>query len=178
MNIVISIVTHEHDGVLPGSAILILAVIDGLVDHDLRLGYCGYRESAHANVLQLTSCVGACTFGQNAHPAVTCIAGCLAKRVLALIDEKVIVWIKPLAVGCEHAVVPNAVAKEQQILRHVGLCRSSVLQHSEIATIGIGIGCATRELIVQLVGGNYIHPHTVMTLMELLKALCLLQQCA
>ena len=79
MNIVISIVTHEHDGVLPGSAILILAVIDGLVDHDLRLGYCGYRESAHANVLQLTSCVGACTFGQDAHPAVTCIADCLAK---------------------------------------------------------------------------------------------------
>ena len=31
------------------------------------------------------------------------------------------------------------------------------------------------EVGIVVGGGNYIHPHTVMTLMELLKALCLLE---
>ena len=90
--------------------------------------------------------------------------------------EQKVIRIQVAAIGCKHTVVPHAVAKEQKILWHVFHLGCLVGQHSQIAAIGIGIRRSTGKLIVKFICRNDVHTKTVMTFMEFLQSLCLLQQ--
>ena len=148
VQVVIAIITHKHQGVLPCSGIGIGGIIDGFIYQYLGFCRCGNGESAHRHVLQFTLRMTASPLAQDAHPAITHIAIDGTEGVFALIAEQVIVWIQVSAILSQHPVVPYAVAEEQEILRHICLRSRLVGQHTEIAAIGVGIGRATGELIV------------------------------
>ena len=63
------------------------------------------------------------------------------------------------------------------MLGHLGLVVSCpVVEHLEVATVGIGVGCATGKLIVELIGRHDIHAHRVAVAMHLCQALSLRSQ--
>ena len=70
-----------------------------------------------------------------------------------------------------HAVVPHAVAKQQQVRRHVGLCLCAVVEHLQIAAVCVGVGRTARKFVIQFVGRHYAHPHAVFLLVQFLYAL-------
>ena len=62
VEIVVAIITHEHQGILPSSSILVLHVVDGLVNQDLCLCSRCHRESSHGYILQLCTRVSTLAF--------------------------------------------------------------------------------------------------------------------
>ena len=77
---------------------------------------------------------------------------------------------------CNHAVVPQTVAEEQQVLRTVVLASGTVVEHLHVAAVRRSIGGTTRELIIEFVGRHKVHRHRVVLLVERLQSLRLLQQ--
>ena len=176
MEVLVAVIAHEHQGVLPGSGIGVLLVADGLVHQYLGFLRCSYRESSYRHILEFGSRIGSLSFTDDSQPAVAHIAGGLAERVIALMTEQVIIRIQQPAVCREHPVVPYAVAEEQQILGHVGSRSRPVAQHPEIAAIGIDIGGTAGEFIIEFIGGHDVHPQPVVGFVEFLEPLCLLEQ--
>lgn len=146
--IVVAVVAHEHERVLPDTGIGIGSIADDLVYHYLGLSCGGDGESTYGNILQLTGGIKAGPLSQNAQPAVAHIAGHCTEGVLALIGQQIVVGIESLASGGKHAVVPHTVSEKQEILGFVCLRGSSVGEHAQIAAIGIGIGGATGKFVV------------------------------
>ena len=176
MEILVAVIAHEHQGVLPGSGIGVLLVVDGLVHQYLGFLHRGHRESSYRHILQFGFRIGTLPLADDSQPAVAHIAGGLAERVIALMTEQVIIRIQQPAFCREHPVVPYAVAEEQKILRHVSSRSRPVAQHPQIAAVGIGIGGTAGEFIIEFIGGHDIHAQPVVGFVEFLEPLCLLEQ--
>ena len=83
-----------------------------------------------------------------------------------------------MEVAGEEAVVVGGIAKEDEKAGHVGLRSGAVVEHLQIAAIGVDIGRAAAELVVELVGTHYIHAQLVAVAVQLCQALSLLGQFA
>ena len=174
VHIVVAVVAHEHDDVLPVAGVAVLGVGYGLVDEHLGLGIRHHGEAPHGHVNLIGhSRAYAFALVEQAEEAVVYVATGFVVRVLALESQQVVVGVEAATVGGEHTVVPHAVAEEQQKAWPVGIRSSPVVEHLQVAAVGIGIGRAARELVVELVGRHYAHPHLVEHGVEVGQALCL-----
>ena len=176
VQVVVTVVAHEHQFVLPGSRVAVLGIGDGLVDHDLSLVDACHGESSHGDVVHVFGQgVAALTVVESCEEAVVDIAEHGVERVLTLVAQQIVVGIETAAVAGEHAVVPHAASEEQQIAGQVSVGRSAVVEHLQVASVGVGIGRAAAELIVELIGLDDAHAQTVVLLVEVSQSLCLLQ---
>ncbi len=121
VDVFVSVIAHKHQGVLPGAYIGILGIADGLVYQHLGIFCIGYREAAYGYILQLTVRIQSGSLAEHAEPAVADEAGYGTEGVFTLKAQQIIVWIQGFATGGKHAVIPYAVAEEQEIFRHIGL---------------------------------------------------------
>ena len=182
VGIAVSVVAHHADGVLPRASLIVVGIADGLVDEDGGLFHSPRRESPYGHIgLAL---IGIATerglldlfaIIEQAEEVVAHKAVDGTERVVALITEQEIVRVTAAPLRAMHAIIPGPIAKEQEVTGHIGLCRSPVVKHLQIAAIGRGIRRAAGELIIQFVCRNDSYPQTVFLLMERLDALCLSQ---
>ena len=94
MYVVVAVVAHEHEYILPGSGIGVVGIGDGLVYHGAGLfGRC-HGETPHCHIaLVAAEQVGALAIVQESVVAVVDIAIQLAEGVLTLVAEQVVVGI-------------------------------------------------------------------------------------
>ena len=171
---VVAVVAYEADDVLPVTTVVVPTVAYNLVDHHLSLGERACWKTADTDVGQVAACqADALALVEHAEEVVADVALSGAERVLALEAEQEIVGRQADPVGAGHAVVPGAVAEEQQVAWHVGLGCGSVGEHLQVSAVGIGIGGAAGKLIEQLVGRDDAHAQRVHRFVKLLKTLCL-----
>ena len=172
----VSVIAHKHQRVLPGAYIGILGIADGLVYQHLGFFYIGYREAAYGYILQLTVRVQSGSLAEHTEPAVADEAGYGTEGVFTLKAQQVIVRIQVSATGGKHAVIPYAIAEEQEIFRHIGLALCAVGKHAQIAAVGVGVGCAARKLVIEFIGRYDGNAQSVVLFMKFFQSLCLFQQ--
>ena len=182
VRIVIAVVAHEAEHVLPGSRMLVVSIADGLVSQDGRTlqGPDGKTPYCHIGLAQIgqahaTLLLNLFLVIEQTEEIVADEAIYRTERVVALETEQEIVKIIAAPLGTVHTVVPGTVAIEQQVSGHVRLRRSPVVEHLHITAIGRSVGSSTRELIIQLVGRHDPHAQTVALLMQRLDAFSLCQ---
>ena len=173
MEVVVAVVAHEHHHILPRTGILILGVGNCLVNHDLSLFGRANGETSDSNVVFVTTCgVTAFTIVQTAEESVVHIAVGTAEGVFAFIAKQEFVGRVICPSRRVHAVVPGTIAKEQKVFRHQGrVVPCPVVKHLHVAPVGIGIGRAAGELIVEFVGRYNPNTQPVVLLMESLQTL-------
>ena len=174
VGIAIAVVAHKDESVLPGAGILVFAIADDLVHHHLCIALRRHGEAAYGHIGQSGGpFVGIVTSGEgfaiveHAEELIADVAVGLAERVVALEAEQVVVGRGLSPVAAEHAVIPCAVAEEQQEARFVGLGFGTVVEHLQIALVGGGIGGSAGELVIELIGRHNAHAQTVMGAVEL-----------
>ena len=174
VGIAIAVVAHEHEGVLPGAGILVFGIADDLVHHHLCIALRRHGEAADGHIGQSGgSLIGIAAGGkgfavvEHAEELIADVAVGLAERVVALEAEQVVVGRGLSPVAGEHAVIPCAVAEEQQEAWLVGLGLGTVVEHLQIPLVGGGIGGSAGELVVEFVGRYDAHAQTVMSAVEL-----------
>ena len=173
----VAVVAEDGNDILPTSGIGILHIVDGLVGEGLRVVDGRDGEAAYGEVEFVgRHGVDALAVVEQAIEAVVDDTVHLVVGVFALIAEQQVVGGKAAAVGGEQAVVPLAVAEEKKVLGHVGLACGAVVEHLHIAPVGIGIGGAAGELVVDFVGGYDAHAHGVALLVHLRDALGLTKE--
>ena len=173
VNVVIAIVAHEHDGVLPSTGILVGRVGDDLIDHGFGIQFARHGETAHADVRQ-TACalVGIAARCQSlvvvehSEEFLADVAIGFTERVFALIAEKVVVGRSVTPFAAEHSVVGGTIAKEQQVARQFFGTLGAVVEHFHIALIGRRIGRTAGELVVDFVGWNDAHAQPIVRFVE------------
>ena len=122
------IVAHKHYGVLPVARVFVLHVCDGLVGHCASLFLCPDWEASDTDVhFVVDSRADALAVVEQCKPAVVDVARELADRVFTFVCQQEVVGRSQSPVAAEHAVVPSAVAIEQQVFRHVCLALGSVV---------------------------------------------------
>ena len=167
VRVVVAVVTHHTDGILPRTRQFIIGIADGLVHKHLGLFETAGRETSHRHI-GLTQ-IG---FGTRALfylfpiveqgvEVVTHITIHMTERVLALETQQEIIGITTAPIRCQHAVVVGTVAKEQQVSGHLGIRLRTVVEHLHIASVGRGIRRAAAELMIELVGRDDTHRKTV-----------------
>ena len=168
----VAVVAHEDERVLPGTGIVVDRISDGLVYHRLGLSFGRHGEPSHGHI-QLVGSLRIATLSlvEQTEEAIVHVAIEFAERIVALKTQQIVVSIEQTGIGRAHAVVPYAVAKQQQILGHVGLSLRTVVEHLQVAPVGIGIGRTARKLVVQLVGRHDVHPQAIMRLVEVFEPL-------
>ena len=112
VQVVVTIITHIHDGVLPRASIFVLHIVDCLIDHHLGFIWGTDWETPYCHVLLFYGWIGTCAFRQNAHPTIADIAIQVTEWILALITEQIVVWRKSLTLRYQHTIVPNAITEE------------------------------------------------------------------
>ena len=128
MEIVVSVVAHKHNNVLPIASILVTCIVDGLVHNGLRIDNRSNRESPNAEVFLVDiGRINTFTLVHKRVPAIVYIAIGQAERIVAFISEQVIINIEIPTFRCYHTIVPHAVAKEQERLRYFGFGGSTVV---------------------------------------------------
>ena len=153
------------------------ALAEDLVHHDPGLLLRACRQPAHAHVgLVLLGQVAAFAVVEQTEIVVADVAVGGAERFLALIAQQEVVGRIGAPVAGEHAVVPTGVAHQQQVSGHVGLGLGPVVEHLQVAAVGIGIGGAAAELVEQLIGRHDADAQAVLLLVELLQPERLRQQ--
>ena len=177
--VVVAVVAHEHHGVLPCAGILVFHIGQRLVGQ--HLGLVGIPDGEAANgYVGLAAIAAACkqrlAIVEQAEIVFRHIAIGTAVRVLTLIAKQEIVG--SIACPCRgvHAVVPCAIAEKQQVLGHLSIAFSTVVEHFHVAAVGVGVGCAAGELIIQFVGRYNAHRQSVALLVHLLDAISLSRQ--
>ena len=177
VHVAVAVVAHEAECVLPVAGVGIGGVVDDFVDHDFGLGLSAGRQTAHADVGAVAlGQAGALALVEHTEEIVADVAHGLAERVLAFIAQQIVVGRSLTPVGGKHTVVPGPVAEEQQIARHVGLALSTVVEHLQVAAVGVGVGCAAAELVEELVGRHDAHAQRIALLVQSLQSLGLRQQ--
>ena len=180
--IVVAVVAHEAEHVLPGSRMLVLCIADGLVSQDggTLQGPDGEAPHSHIGLTQIgrthaTDFLDPFLVVEQTEEIVADEAAHRTERVVALEAEQEIVRIIAAPLRTVHAVVPGTVAIEQQVSGHIRLRRSPVVEHLHIAAIGRSVRGPARELIIQLIGRHDPHAQTVALLVQRLDAFSLCQ---
>ena len=170
VKIVVAIIAHEDQSVLPCTAILVFHIADNLINHHFGLGFCLHRKTPHGDILLIRE-IRIQTFSvvQSAKEAIVYIAMKGVKRIFTFKTKQVIVRIEIATVGRQHSVVPDTIAKQQQIFRHVSICLCPIVQHLEVPTVGICVRSATRELVVKFISRHDAYSHTIVLFVECLQ---------
>ena len=177
MHIAIAVVAHETDGVLPIAGVNVIGIVDDFVDHDLSLSLSTCRQTAYAHVGAVAlGQVGTLAFIEHTEEVIADVAHGLAERVLTLVAEQIVIGRRLPPVAGKHTIVPGTIAHEQQVARHVGLALGAIVEHLQVASIGVGVGRATAELVEELVGRYDAHTQRVKPFMQCLQTLGLRQQ--
>ena len=176
MDVSVSVIAHKHQGVLPGACIGILCITDGLVYQHLGIFCIGYREAAYSYILQLTVRIQSGSLAEHAEPTVADETVYGAEGVFTLKAQQIIVWIQDSATGGKHAVIPYAVAEEQEIFRHIGLALRFIGKHAQVAAIGVGIGGTARKFVIEFIGRHDGNAQSVVLFMKFFQPLSLFQQ--
>ena len=116
VDVFIAVIPHEHHHVLPVAGILVLAIGDELIHHNLCIVSVAHRKPPHSHI-QFVGSVGLASFAiiQQAEETVIHITVGCAKRVFALMAEQKIISVQTSTVAGVQAVIPHTVAKEQQV---------------------------------------------------------------
>ena len=130
MQVVVAIVAHKHQRVLPCATVCVGAVGNGFVNHSFGIGLVIHGEASHRHV-QFVVRGGVQSFAivEQSKEAIVNVTGGLAERVFALVAQQQIVGVERFAGRGEQTVVPHAVAEEQQIAWQVGIVLCAVVQH-------------------------------------------------
>ena len=176
MDVSVSVIAHKHQRVLPDACIGILSITDGLVYQHLGIFCIGYREAAYGYILQLTVRVQSGSLAEHTEPAVADEAGYGTEGVLTLKAQQIIIWIQVSATGGKHAVIPYAVAEEQEIFRHVSLALRLIGKHAQVAAVGVGIGGTARKFVIEFIGRHNGNAQSVVLFMKIFQSLSLFQQ--
>ena len=176
VGILVSVVAHEAHHVLPYAGIGIVDIAYYLVYHHGSLVGRTGRDTSYGYVGLGRQHVAALIVVEQAEVVVGNITVCSTVRVLALIAQQEIVGRVAFPVVAQHTVVPCAVTHQQQVAGHVGRRLCTVVEHLQVAPVGIGIRRAAGELVEQLVGRHYVNPQPVFFLMQFLQPLGLYQQ--
>ena len=182
MCVVVAVVAHEAEHILPSSRMIVVSIADGLVSQNSRTlqGPGGKTPYCHIGLAQIgqahtTLLLNLFLVVEQTEEIVADEAVHRTERVVALEAEQEVVRIIAAPLGTVHTVVPGTIAIEQQVSGYIRLRRSPVVEHLHIAAIGRCVGRSTRELIIQLVGRHDSHAQTVALLMQRLDAFSLCQ---
>ena len=94
VEIVVPIVAHKHNNVLPIASILIGCIVDGFVYHSLCIGYCSYWKTSNTYIFLVNiGLINALSLIHKRVPPIVYIAIGQAERVVAFVSEQVIVSI-------------------------------------------------------------------------------------
>ena len=176
VEVAVSVIAHKHQGVLPGAYIGILSITDGLVYQHLGFFCIGYREAAYGYILQFAARIQSGSLAEHTEPAVADEAGYGAEGVFTLKAQQVIVWIQDSATGGKHAVIPYAVAEEQEIFRHICLALRLIGKHAQVAAVGVGIGGTARKFVIEFISRHNRNAQSVVLFMKFFQPLSLFQQ--
>ena len=176
VDVPVSVIAHKHQGVLPGAYIGILGIADGLVYQHLGIFCIGYREAAYGYILQLTVRIQSGSLAEHAEPAVADETGYGTEGVFTLEAQQIIVGIQVFATGGKHAVIPYAVAEEQEIFRHISLALCAVGKHAQVAAVGVGIGGTARKFVIEFIGRHDGNAQPVVLFMKFFQSLSLFQE--
>ena len=176
VEVAVSVIAHKHQRVLPGAYIGILSITDGLVYQHLGFFCIGYREAAYGYILQFTARIQSGSLAEHTEPAVADEAGYGAEGVFTLKAQQVIVWIQDSATGGKHAVIPYAIAEEQEIFRHICLALRLIRKHAQVAAVGVGIGGTARKFVIEFIGRHNRNAQSVVLFMKFFQPLSLFQQ--
>ena len=173
MQIGVAVISQETQRILPGTSLFV-----GIVGLNLIYQYRGFlqgpgRQTAYGSIELVRQHIAAFTVVEQTVVVVCDIATYLTERILALITEQEVVRRCVAPVARQHAVVPGTIAKQQKVTWHRAILPCPIVEHLHVAAIGIGIGSAAGELIVEFVGRHDVHLHPVVRLMECLETLCL-----
>lgn len=84
--VLVAVVAHEHQEVLPAAGVVVAGVVYGLVNHDFGLGLRAHREAAYGHVeLVCLGGIAALSVVETAEEAVVDVAVYLVERVFALV---------------------------------------------------------------------------------------------
>ena len=168
--VLITIIAHEANGVLPRACLLVVDIVFYLVDSNLRLLSRTGRYTTYSHI-GLVADDNATSFVivQHTEVVVGDIAAGFAIGILALIAQQEIAGRTIAPSVQQHTVVPRAIAQQQEVAGHVLLAFGPVVEHLQITAIGIGIRGSTGEFIVQLISRDYLHAQSVMFLVQLLQ---------
>ena len=133
VHIVVSVVAHEHNSVLPRPCIGIAHILLELVEHYAGLGCRPDGEAADGHVglsvarIAAVAVLDGLAIVEHAIEIVRHIAVYVVVRVVTLETEQEVVGrVSPPSL-CDHAVVPGAIAEQNEILGHVGLSLGAVV---------------------------------------------------
>ena len=176
VDVLIAVIAHENQHVLPRTSIGILNITNGFVNHDFRFAFRGNGESTYSHIqLVWTHGIGTFTIVKQGVETIIYVTMDFVEWVLAFITEQVIIGSSGLPVACVHAVIPCTITEKQQVFRHIILFFCTVVQHFQILTISIGIRCSTAKLIDEFIGWDNANAQIVVLDMEICQSLCLFQ---
>ena len=166
VQVVVAVVTHEHDCVFPAAAVLVFGIADGFVHQGSGIRYSRHREASHSEVFLVTAQeVAALTVVHEGEPSVVDIAVGLAEGVFALVSQQVVVRVEMAARRGQHSVVPYTVAEEQERLRQAA-AGGTVVEHLHVASVGHCVRRSAGELVVQFVSRNDTYRKVVVRTVE------------
>ena len=172
VHVAVAVVAHEAERVLPVAGIAVLHIVVYLIDQNLGLLFGTSRQTAYAHVgFVALGQASSLAFIEQAEIVVADVAVGGAVGVFTLVAEQEVVGRALGPVDSEHAVVPGTIAEEQQIAGHVGLGLGTIVEHLQIAAIGVGIGGSAAELVKELVGRHDAHSQGIVLLVQLLQPL-------
>ena len=146
------------------------AIVNDLIDHGGGLCQGASRQASHCDIDASTRDVGTLAIVEQTKVIVGDVAVELTEGVITLVAEQVVVGRLIAPIAGEHAVVPCAIAKEEQIAGLVGSGLGTIVEHLHITAIGIGIGSAAGELVIKLVGRHDVYSKTIVGFVEGLQA--------
>ncbi len=168
MGVVIAVVTHHTDDILPRASKLVGGITERLVDEHFCLieGSGGITAYGHIGLAFIRRTVlDHFPIVEEAEEIIADVTTDVAERVLALETEQEVVRVIVIPIATKHTVIPGTVAKEQEIAWLIVVCFGTVVEHLHISAVGCGIRGSAGKLIIKFIGRDDPDTHTAVILM-------------
>ena len=153
--VLIAVVAHHANHVLPCAGMAVLHVGDALVHHDGSLRGRGHGKASNAQIGLVAQQVPSLAVIEQAEIVFHDVASGIAHAVLALEAQQIVIGIGGSPCRAEHAVVPCAVAHENEVSGGLVLAGGAVVEHLHEAAVGRGVGRSAGEFVIDLVGTHH-----------------------
>ena len=133
VSVIVTVVTHHHNGVLPYPGVWILAVFNYLIHHQLCLDIISHWQSPYSHigfsrtVIVVSIHLNFLSVVEHTIEVVRHETGHIIERVLALEAQQEVVGTLLAPSWRKHSVVPCPVTKKQQILGSLICCSSTIV---------------------------------------------------
>ena len=151
VNIGVAVVAQHADGVFPAAHLLIIYIGKEFVHHILCLFDGGDRNATYADSRFCPQHIRGCVVVNQSEVVFQHIAFGVAQRVVRLVSGQYVVGADFAQSARHEAVIPVAVAKEQQILGLIVVAFGFVVKHLHETADGCGVRRTGREFVVNLV---------------------------